>query len=134
MPEALIPLVVAVAGIGTGVYESDKSSSQASDAAAQQQKQLQQAQLQQTQQNELQKQKSIQANISNAQEQGGGALSAPGLVNLASIIAGFPGTGGDASGDKALASYLGTGSSGTGSGLGSENLVGATFGLSGSQG
>lgn len=128
-----IPLIAAGATAGTsvGLYEANKGD--ASDAAAQQEKQIQQAQLQQVQQNELQKQKAIQANVANAQEQGGGALNSPGLVNLASVIAGFPGAGGDASGSKALASYLGTGS-GTSSGSGNENLVGATYGLNGSQG
>lgn len=129
-----IPLIAAAATAGTsiGLYEANKGD--ASDAAAQQQKQLQQEQLQQVQQNELSKQKAIQANVANAQEQGGGALTSPGLANLASIIAGFPGGSGDSASSNALASYLGTGSGGTSSGTGNDNLVGATYGLSGSQG
>lgn len=126
-----IPLIAAAATTGTsvGLYEAGKGD--ASDAQAAQQKQLQQSQLQQLQQNELSKQKSIQANIANAQEQGGGALNSPGLVNLASIISGFPGAGGDASAGKALSSFLGTGNDQS-SGVG--NLVSNTYGLSGGQG
>lgn len=106
------------------------------EAAAAQQKQMQADQLKQLQADQLAKQKMIQANLSNAQEQGGGALSGPGLTDLAAIIAGLPGESGTASGKGALASFLGTGSPvpGAATGAGPDTMVGATYGLSGGMG
>jgi hypothetical protein len=131
-----IPLIAAGATVGTsvGLYEAGKGQTQQEEQA--QQAQLNQEQMQQAQQNALAKQKAIQATLANAQGQSGGTLNSPGLVNLASVIAGFPGAGGDSSGSKALADYLGTGGEEgqSGTGTGSGNLVSQTYGLSGTQG
>jgi hypothetical protein len=160
----LIPL--AVAAIGGGIAASQSGGGGSSSAAVTQQ--LNAAKLQQVQQNELASQKAIQANLANAQEQGGGALSNPGLLGLGASIAGVPGDVGNASGQNALNAYLGVGgapagaggtSGGTGTGAaggpgglnlndivqrllagggsgggGGDNMVGATYGLSGNMG
>jgi hypothetical protein len=108
-----------IAGVG-------KPSSGAGEAA----KQAQDAQLKQAQADQQAKQKAILASLPNAQEQGGGALSAPSLTDLASVIAGMPGEATTSSGKGALNAFLGTP---TGP-AGNETMVGATYGLSGSQG
>lgn len=164
-----IPLIVAAAGATTagltlaGVGQPDTGA-----AMAQQQKQLNDAKMRQAQQDALAKQKAIQGNLANAQEQGGGALNAPSLTELAATIAGLPGEAGGPSGTNALSAYLGTpaaglspsGGGGTGTpsgasggpgggsslsdllthllssskGSGGGNMVGETYGLSGSMG
>ena len=130
----LLSLAAAGAGIGMEVAGVGRPSS--GDAT----KQLRQAQEQQAQQAAQQRQKAILANLANAQEQGGGALGNPSLVELASVIAGLPGEGQASAGRSALASYLGTPSTtmtGTTGGLPfGDTMMGATgavTGLSGAQ-
>lgn len=95
-------------------------------------KATQEAQLKQAQADAAAKQKAILASLPNAQEQGGGALAEPSLTSLASVIAGLPGEATSGAGRGALASFLGTGTQPVSPT--NENMVGATFGLSGSQG
>jgi len=137
MPQLVIPLITAaIAGTTGGMQLAGVGQPSPGDAAKAQQQQLQADQLKQLQADQLAKQKAIQANLSNAQEQGGGALNAPSLTDLAAIIAGLPGESGTASGKGALASYLGTGNPvpGAATGTGSDTMVGATYGLSGGMG
>ncbi len=132
-----IPLIAAGIGAataGVSMYESHKS---AEEQAAEQQKMLRdQAQAQSAAQAEQQK-KMIQANLANAQEQGGGSLTDTGTLNLSSILSGLPGQGQTPGGPGAgaLAAFLGTGTPGSSSGAsGGENMVSSTYGLSGNQG
>jgi hypothetical protein len=99
-------------------------------------KQAQDAQLKQAQADQQAKQKAILASLPNAQEQSGGALSAPSLTDLAAVIAGLPGEATSGAGKGALSQFLGAGTGPTtGASTGSpDTLVGATYGLSGSQG
>jgi hypothetical protein len=131
---ALIPVVLPILGaIGgaasaaTSIYSLTRQPGGGGDAA----KQAQEAAQKQALADQQAKQKAILASLPNAQEQGGGALNAPSLTDLASVIAGLPGEANTASGKGALNAFLGTP---TGSGTGSDTLVGATYGLSGSQG
>jgi hypothetical protein len=83
------------------------------------------------------KQRAIMASLPNAQEQGGGALNSPSLLNLGSVIAGLPGETNTPAGQSALTAFLGNISTGSGSPASTnpqpQNLVQATYGLSGSQ-
>jgi hypothetical protein len=132
MPQAVIPLIIGLASGGLTSAFGGGGGSSSSDAAA-----LAKQQQQQAQQDMLAKQRAIQASLPNAQEQGGGALNAPSLLNLGSVIAGLPGETNTPSGQSALTAFLGLPASGTstsGTTTGQpQNLVGATYGLSGSQ-
>lgn len=77
------------------------------------------------------KRKMILAALPGAQEQSGGALNEPSLLSLGSIIAGLPGEATSGAGKGALNQFLGLGSSPSAN---NENMVNATYGLSGSQG
>ena len=129
-----IPAILGIIGAVTGGVELGTSLAgvgqpSQGDALKQQQQLLQQQQQKQAQQDALGRQKAVLANLANAQDQTGGAVSGGGLVNLASVIAGLPGAATDTTGQRALSQYLGTPSSDQG-----QNLVSQTFGLSGSQG
>ncbi len=117
---------LATAGIGLGETVAGVGQPSSGDAA----KQAQKAQEQQVAADQAAKQKAILASLPNAQEQGGGALSAPSLTDLASVIAGLPGEATSASGKGALNAFLGT----PVGPAGNENMISATYGLSGSQG
>jgi hypothetical protein len=125
MPQFIIPLIgLAVAGTSTGLSLADVGTGSPQKAADQQ---LLQQQQQQAAADQLQKQKAIQATLANSQEQSGGFLQTPQLVNLASVIAGLPGEATQPNtGGKAAATYFGTPSD--------TNLVSSTYGLSGGQG
>jgi hypothetical protein len=135
---ALIPVVLPILGaIGgaasaaTSIYSLTQQPGGGGDAA----KQAQEAAQKQALADQQAKQKAILASLPNAQEQSGGALSAPSLTDLASVIAGLPGESNTPAGKGALSAFLGTPTPGAGSsGTGSDTLVGATYGLSGSQG
>jgi hypothetical protein len=138
MPVAL-PLIIsgitaAIGGTELGMNLAGVGLPSPGDAA----KQEQAAQLKQAQADAAAKQKMLLASLPNAQEQGGGALNAPSLTDLAAVIAGLPGEANTGVGRGALSSFLGTGpgTGGTTTNTGSnpETMVGATFGLSGSQG
>jgi hypothetical protein len=125
-----IPLIVgAVGGTVGGLQLADVGTgSPQKDAQAQ----LTKDQQMQSQADQMAKQKAILASLPNAQEQGGGSLQSPELVNLASIIAGLPGEGNAPNtGGKALSAFLGQGDSASGTG---GNLVSSTYGINGSQG
>jgi Sec-independent protein translocase protein TatA len=122
----------AAAGAGTSIYSAVKQGQAASDAQKQQQQMLQQSQQQAAAANQQAQQKAVLANLANAQAQGGGFLPEQGQLNLASVVAGMPGAGTTASGQGALAQYLGTGAAATAPT--EQNVVGSTYGLSGSQG
>lgn len=141
MPQAIPIILGVVAATETGLQIAGVGQPSPGDAAKQQQEQLQKAQQAQAAQDAQQRQKAILANLANAQEQGGGALNAPSLTDLAAIIAGLPGEATSGAGKGALSQYLGLPSSTSGvvpnpsGGGGSEDtMVGRTFGLSGSQG
>ena len=128
-----IPLIIAGATAGTEIGMTAAGVGQPSTGDAT--KQLQQAQEAQARADREQKTRAIQASLANAQEQGGGALSAPSLTDLASVIAGFPGESSTSAGTTALNKYLGLNpNTGTSTGLGGDTMVGSTFGLSGTQG
>jgi hypothetical protein len=128
---AVLPIIIGAISAGIGGTELGMSLAgvgkpSGGDAA----KAAQDAQLKQAQADQAAKQKAILASLPNAQEQGGGALSAPSLTDLASVIAGLPGESTTSSGKGALNAFLGTPTTPAGS----ENMVSATYGLSGSQG
>jgi hypothetical protein len=134
MPALGIPAIIglvsaAVGGTELGVNLAGVGKPSTPDPS----KQIQQQQQQQAAADALAKQKAIQANLSNAQEQGGGALNNPSLTDLAAIIAGLPGESTSGAGKNALSAYLGNPSL-SDTGKPQDNLVGSTFGLSGSMG
>lgn len=141
MPELIIPIIgLAFGGVELGTSIAGVGKPSEGDAQKQMQQQLDQQKAAQDKADQQAKQKAILANLANAQNQTGGNVNNPGLVDLASIIAGLPGEATGAPGQGALSQYLGTGS-GSGTGTGSsllhkdDNLVSATYGsLSGSQG
>src|ERR1700757_3557018 len=133
---AIIPALVAIGsavGAGTSIYSLVNRPSTPDTS-----KQLQQAQEKQAQADQQARQKAILASLPNAQEQGGGALNAPSLTDLAAVIAGLPGETNTAAGKGALSAFLGstpqTGASTNQSSQSGGNLVESTYGLSGSQG
>lgn len=134
----LVPILTGIAAagtIGTTIYEL--ASKPGGGGGADTTKQLQAAQEKQAQADAESKRKAILASLPNAQEQGGGSLGAPSLTDLAAVIAGLPGEGNSAAGKGALSAFLGTNSpAGSGATPNSQpqNMVEATYGLSGSQG
>jgi hypothetical protein len=132
---AVVPLIVGLVSAGIGGTELGMNLAgvgQPSQGAAN--AQLQKQEQQQAQQDALAKQRAIQAALPNAQEQGGGALNQPSLLNLGSVIAGLPGETNTPSGQSALTAFLGLPGSGGSTSQQPENMVSATYGLSGSQG
>jgi hypothetical protein len=135
---AAIPLatLATVAGAGIGATElgmglagvGQPSAGAAKDAAA---KQAQADALKQAQADAQNRQKAILGNLPNAQEQGGGALGGLSLTDLASVMAGLPGATNTGQGRGALSTFLG--SPQTTTSTQPDNLVSATYGLSGSQ-
>ena len=127
--EILTIIGLAAGGVGTGLSVAGVGQPSQGDALKKQQQLLQQEQQKQAQADAQTRQKAVLANLANAQDQTSGALAGGGLVNLASVISGLPGAAGDNTGQRALAQYLGQSQSGQ-----DQNLVGQTFGISGSQG
>ena len=131
LPVIIGAISAAIGGTELGMQIAGVGKPSGGDAA----KQAQEAALKQSQADQQAKQKAILASLPNAQEQGGGALSAPSLTDLASVIAGLPGEATTSSGKGALNAFLGTPvSPGSSTGPGGDTMVGATYGLSGSQG
>ena len=128
-----IPLITAGAGATIGGLELAQAGTGSPMKAeeAQQQQQRQQAQQQQSAAAAQTQQKAILANLPDAQNQTGGSVNAPGLTDLAAIIAGIPGQANSSPGKSALATFLGQQPGGSGG----DNLVSSTYGtLNGSQG
>jgi hypothetical protein len=134
MPFAALPAIIGAVTAGLGATElglnlAGVGQPSPGDAA----KQAQAAQEKQAAADAETRRKMILAALPGAQEQSGGALNAPSLTDLASVIAGLPGesnTGG--AGEKALSSYLGLPGTGASTSLapkGSGNLVETLFGL-----
>lgn len=137
MPFLTLPVIATLASAAIGGTELGMNlagvGQPSAGAAAAQEAKAQQAQALADQQA---KQRAIQASLPNAQEQGGGALNQPSLLNLGSVIAGLPGETNTPAGQNALTAFLGLnqgGGTGTTSTTGSPSLVGATYGISGSQ-
>ena len=130
---AVIGLVSAAIGgteLGMGLAGvGQPSPNAAKDAAA---KQAQADALKQAQADADSKRKAILGNLPNAQEQAGGALGGLSLTDLASVMAGLPGQSNAGPGRGALSSFLGSPQTSAPTQPG-ENMVSATYGLSGSQ-
>ena len=129
MPQFIIPVILAATSateLGMNLAGVGRPSTPDPN------KQLDAAKQAQAQADADTKMKAIRANLANAQEQGGGALNAPSLTDLAAVIAGLPGESGTTAGRTALSSFLGTPSP-TAS---TDTMMSATYGpgLSGSQG
>jgi hypothetical protein len=123
IPLAISAVSAVMGGLSAGGGPSSSDTTKQVDAAA----------LKQLQADQQAKQKAILANLPGAQEQSGGALSGPGLTDLAAVIAGLPGESGTGAGKGALASFMGTGAapggtSGTGAASGGSNFLEALFG------
>jgi hypothetical protein len=98
----IIGLGVSAGSAAYGGYESAQGSGSGSTA-------LQQAATNTAQQQQAQQQQqAIKANLSNAQEQTGGALGNAGLTNLASLLAGYGGTSTGGANPSATASTAST--------------------------
>ena len=133
---AIIPLIAGAAGVGGLVSSVGSLLGGGGPSSADQAKQAQAAELKQAQADAETKRKMLLAALPGAQEQAGGALNAPSLTDLAAVIAGLPGEANTGVGKGALSSFLGTGTGATGA-TGAppqDTMVGATYGLSGSQG
>lgn len=131
MPWSVIPLIATIATAGVGATELGMKLAGVGQPSPTEAKKAQEAaQLKQAQADADSKRKAILASLPNAQEQGGGSLTEPSLTSLASVIAGLPGEATTGAGRGALSDFLGTGQQTSGN----ENMVSATYGLSGSQG
>jgi len=111
---ALIAAGVGAAGVGTSIYEGQKSSDASAAATAAQQQAAQQAQQAQANQANLTKQEAVLGAQGQAQQQTGGSLTDPGTASLTDLLAGYPGYQG------------GSSSSVTGSGAGTGATTAAT--------
>jgi hypothetical protein len=130
----LVPILTGIAAAGT-IGSTVYGLTQGGGGAPNTTQQDQAAALKQAQADADAKRKAILASLPNAQEQGGGALQAPSLTELASVIAGLPGETNTAAGRGALSTFLGsTPQTGTSTSPSGGNLVESTYGLSGSQG
>ena len=112
----LIAAGVGAAGIGTSIYEGDKSADASSAATAAQQKAALQQQQAQANQANLSKQEAVLGAQGQAQEQTGGSLTDPGTASITDLLAGYPGY---------QAGGTGTGTS-TGTGVGPSGVAGGT--------
>lgn len=97
MPDLGITEALALAGLissaGSAAYSGYQASQGGSSASTDAAKAASDAQSAQAAKD---KQNAIRANLSNAQNQTGGALDNPGLTNLASLLAGYGGQAGGA--------------------------------------
>lgn len=119
----VVPFIPLIAAAATATVSGIEMSQRPDGSGAK--KQLMEAQQKQAAADAQARQKAILASLPNAQEQGGGALNAPSLTDLAAVIAGLPGESGTTAGKGALASYLGTGTGTTG-GQPQETMTSAT--------
>jgi hypothetical protein len=94
---SLIAAAVGAAGVGTGLYESAKSSDQNAADQAAEKTALQQQQQAAANQANLSKQEAVLGAQGQAQQQTGGSLTDAGSTALTDLLAGYPGYQGGSS-------------------------------------
>ena len=106
---SLIAAAVGAAGVGTGLYESVKSSDAQSDAQKANAAALKAQQQAAANQANLTKQEAVLGAQGQAQQQTGGSLTDPGTTALTDLLAGYPGYQGGSSTSTSTSTSTGTG-------------------------